>query len=494
MEKAIGIRRWKRRNCRSASQKRASRSSISRLFLTDLLARDPATRLRSLEQCGFLLRKIETYKLALQGVRRCLRVDHADGRPRLAAVIAVALPPSLSRNELTKPSGDGAATAVVSAGAPGDAGRPRWRATLGAPRIDELRQISGTPCEPLADIDGPKGYDTGADPRIARRTAPLLAGLGHPGRPAHQSCLRRAPAGACSRSHESLLVGLAIPTCRPTSSPAERPKPSNIGSARMTHGAGGLRSFATATISPLAPPSFNHTAAMGALLGGALIDAPLAMGDGRHCLEHLLLRFWAFLNGPQRAEIRPLLPVHHLQRAEDVRRFCANADRPPDGTHPGRSNDPRITVYHPALRGFVAASGRAPTARRTGRAGDGIYGALHTVSKASMLKYVDHMALIHAVQAVGARSAGAGVALQTLHSPWAPSWAAGLIDDKPVPFEETSPRQRADISSRRCGGELISAAGMVLRARTFGGGAPVDFVANGSAGQGLDGVGSLSEL
>ncbi len=30
------------------------------------------------------------------------------------------------------------------------------------------------------------------------------------------------------------------------------------------------------------------------------------------------------------------------------------------------------------------------------------------------------------------------MALQTLHSPWAPRWAAGLIDDKPVPFEETS--------------------------------------------------------
>ena len=30
------------------------------------------------------------------------------------------------------------------------------------------------------------------------------------------------------------------------------------------------------------------------------------------------------------------------------------------------------------------------------------------------------------------------VAIQTLQQPWAPSWVAGLIDDKPVPFEETS--------------------------------------------------------
>ena len=30
------------------------------------------------------------------------------------------------------------------------------------------------------------------------------------------------------------------------------------------------------------------------------------------------------------------------------------------------------------------------------------------------------------------------MALQTLQSPWAPSWASGVIDDKPLPFEETS--------------------------------------------------------
>jgi hypothetical protein len=29
-------------------------------------------------------------------------------------------------------------------------------------------------------------------------------------------------------------------------------------------------------------------------------------------------------------------------------------------------------------------------------------------------------------------------AIQSLHSPWTPDWVAGLIDDKPVPFEETS--------------------------------------------------------
>src|SRR5258708_337716 len=38
-----------------------ARIDISRLFLTDILAQEPILRLRSLEQCGFLLRKVETY-------------------------------------------------------------------------------------------------------------------------------------------------------------------------------------------------------------------------------------------------------------------------------------------------------------------------------------------------------------------------------------------------------------------------------------------------
>jgi hypothetical protein len=36
---------------------------------------------------------------------------------------------------------------------------------------------------------------------------------------------------------------------------------------------------------------------MGALLGGAMIDGAWRMADGRHGLETLPLRFWAFLDG-----------------------------------------------------------------------------------------------------------------------------------------------------------------------------------------------------
>ena len=51
--------------------------------------------------------------------------------------------------------------------------------------------------------------------------------------------------------------------------------------------------------------NFNHTAAMGALLGGAMIGSENAMGDGRHGLEALLLRFWSFFDGGTQEMLDP---------------------------------------------------------------------------------------------------------------------------------------------------------------------------------------------
>ncbi|WP_369669076.1 hypothetical protein, partial [Enterococcus faecium] len=51
--------------------------------------------------------------------------------------------------------------------------------------------------------------------------------------------------------------------------------------------------------------NFNHTAPMGALLGGAMIGGAYPMGDGRHGLEALPLRFWAFLDGTSQEMLDP---------------------------------------------------------------------------------------------------------------------------------------------------------------------------------------------
>ena len=43
--------------------------------------------------------------------------------------------------------------------------------------------------------------------------------------------------------------------------------------------------------------NFNHMAALGALLGGAIIDSKHAIADGRHGLEHYPLRLWTMQDG-----------------------------------------------------------------------------------------------------------------------------------------------------------------------------------------------------
>ena len=71
---------------------------------------------------------------------------------------------------------------------------------------------------------------------------------------------------------------------------------------------------------------------------------------------------------------------------------------------------------------------------------DGVYAALHTASRKGTANYLDRPpdARVEGMPVWGYDFPPGRAAIQSLHSPWMPDWAAGLIDDKPVPFEETS--------------------------------------------------------
>ena len=132
-----------------------------------------------------------------------------------------------------------------------------------------------------------------------------------------------------------------------------------------------------------------------------------------------------------------------------------------------RTMEMLVSVHHPKLRRFVASSGRA---RMSGVLveQDGIYAALHAVSREGMANYLDQPAIAkaHGMPVWGYDFPPGRAAIQSLRSPWAPDWVAGLVDDKPVPFEETSAETTAATSSRRCGGAPGSAPGMVWPAPT----------------------------
>ena len=186
--------------------------------------------------------------------------------------------------------------------------------------------------------------------------------------------------------------------------------------------------------------NFNHTAAVGALLGGAMIGAEKAMDDGRHGLETLLLRFWAFLDG----STQEMLDHYYLSITLSAQKMLADFAPAPIDRLMGRILTDRtmemlVTIYHSQTRRFVSSSTRA---RMPGVLieQDGIYGALHTVSKDGAVTYADrpHDTKIHGMPVWGYDFPPGRVAMQSLRQPWAPSWVAGLIDDKPVPFEETA--------------------------------------------------------
>jgi hypothetical protein len=97
------------------------------------------------------------------------------------------------------------------------------------------------------------------------------------------------------------------------------------------------------------------------------------------------------------------------------------------------------TAYHPQLRRMVSPSGRA---RLSGVLveQDGIYAALHTVSRRGVLNYLDrpYDAKVHGMPVWGYDLPPGRVAMQSLRQPWAPDWLARTIDDKAFPFEETA--------------------------------------------------------
>lgn len=186
--------------------------------------------------------------------------------------------------------------------------------------------------------------------------------------------------------------------------------------------------------------NFNHTAAMGALLGGSIITSEYAMADGRHGLENFPMRLWAWQDG----STQEMLDHYYFSITLSAQKMFADfgptsLDRLMGKVLVDRSLELLSTAYHPNLRRLVNASGRA---RLSGVLveQDGIYGALHTLSKRGTLNYLDRPfnATAHGMPIWGYDFPPGRVAIQSLQQKWAPNWVTHVIDEKPLPFEETS--------------------------------------------------------
>lgn len=186
--------------------------------------------------------------------------------------------------------------------------------------------------------------------------------------------------------------------------------------------------------------NFNHTAAMGALLGGAMIGSEYAMADGRYGLEHYPMRLWAMWDG----STQEMLDHYYFSITLSAQKMFADfgpttLDRLMGRVILDRSLELLAAAYHPNLRRFIGPSGRA---RLPGVLveQDGIYGVLHTLSRRGVLKYLDRAldAKVNGMPAWGYDFPPGRVAVQTLAGAWGSDWWTYAVDDKPIPFEETA--------------------------------------------------------
>ena len=187
--------------------------------------------------------------------------------------------------------------------------------------------------------------------------------------------------------------------------------------------------------------NFNHTACMGALLGGAMIGSEHAMTDGRQGLEKMLLRFWTFQDGTS----QEMLDHYYFSITLSGQKMFADyapthLDRLMGQMIRDRAVELLISGYHPRLRRALGSSWRTRMSNVLGFEQEGGYSVLHTLSPAGVLFHADRNRddRQRGMHLFGYDFPPGRVALQTRAAPWAPEWAGHMVDDKPLPYEVTA--------------------------------------------------------
>lgn len=438
-----------------------ARIDFTRLLATAVLAREAGDRLRWVEQAGFLLAKLETYDSRYRSPGDAYEWAMPTGghglsfaEPRLILAlrrtgvsVAVSLPLDLKEEwELGQPDGS-RPTAVLPSPAEVAARsqkamqprgpRPPWEAA----RLAELLAVGGDRVSAWGKIK------SDADDQAYRKELKQMLEVPPrywQGWGIQEDLLLwyvfRDLLPAPAQDHLKAYWTAWLQPDLPTSAFVHPQSPDAIDYWKRNKDWRGRASFfRDGYCYAVSTQNFNHTASMGALLGGAMIDAAKAIADGRHGLETLDLRFWNFLDGSTQEMLDHYYFSITLSGQKMIADYGPSAiDRLMGRIILDRSLEMLITVYHSRLRRFVSSSGRARISGVLVEQ-DGIYGALHTVSKDGTLIHVDSPAdgTVQGLPVWGYDFPPGRVAIQALHQPWAPSWMAGLIDDKPV-FEETA--------------------------------------------------------
>jgi len=183
--------------------------------------------------------------------------------------------------------------------------------------------------------------------------------------------------------------------------------------------------------------NFNHTAAMGALLGGNIIRSDYAIADGRHGLECFPLRLWSWYDGSTQESIDH---YYFAITLSDQKMFAdfgpTHLDRMIGQSMLAKSVEELTSSYHPGLRRFVASSSRT-TIPHILLSQAGVQHIVHTLSRSGALHDLGNKQTL-GMPVISHEGPPGRIAHMALNGPWAPEWVANMVDEKPIPYEMTT--------------------------------------------------------
>ena len=183
--------------------------------------------------------------------------------------------------------------------------------------------------------------------------------------------------------------------------------------------------------------NFNTTAASGALLAGAVIEAEKPIADGRWGFEHFPLRMWAWGAGHSQELVDHYYLAVTLSGQKAVADFAPTPfDRQMGDSAMLKTIQEITSVWHLGLSRFISGSSRTSLEYLFAKQ-DGVVGVMHAMSEDGALMDLERE-LPGNIKPLGTELAPNRVALQTLSGPWAPQWQMDLVANKPLPFEARS--------------------------------------------------------
>lgn len=184
--------------------------------------------------------------------------------------------------------------------------------------------------------------------------------------------------------------------------------------------------------------NFNVSASSGAMLGGSIIQSEYAMADGRHGFEHFPLRLWSWYDGSSQEA------VDHYYYAITASGMKAVADFGPSpydrlmGQSALAKTMEELTACYHPELRRLIAGSSRTSLEYTLGTQDGLQFILHTLSKSGTLHDLGTQETPAKLLALGHEVPPERIVQQSHTGPWAPEWVANLVDAKPLPFEMTA--------------------------------------------------------